>query len=417
MRRTLGTTMVVMGCIGALIQAPVQARPHPSAPRCSIFPADNVWHADVSRLPVHARSAQWISSSGGSRQHLHPDFGPSGAAQPYGIPYNIADSSHAKVSVDFTYSDESDHVQYPLGSDTTIEAGSDAHAIMLNKDTCTLYEIFDTSHTANGWHGGSGAVFDLSSNALRHDTWTSADAAGLPIFAGLIRRDEITAGEIDHAIRMTVSRSDRRYLWPARHQAGAADDQTLPPMGAWFRLKQSFDVSRYGAPTRVVLNAMKKHGMIVADNGSDWYFGGTAEDGWDETTLNELKSITAGSFEAIDASSLMVDRNSGRIHTGPRRRVGITIQASPTRTLAGRSTTLSGRITPPHPGLRVLLQKLDGARRTWSTVRTLTLNARGVFDTSYRRTQRGYLVFRAVFPTQDGDHASNTSPSIRIDWT
>ncbi|HVL89285.1 MAG TPA: hypothetical protein VM841_03510, partial [Actinomycetota bacterium] len=191
---------------------PVAAGPHPAAPACEIFPANNVWHADVSSLPVHARSADWLASMGGSGRRLHPDFGPSGLSQPYGIPYNVVAGSHAKVSVNFSYPDESDPGPYPLGDDTTIEMGSDRHALMLDRDACVLYETFDTWKDAGGWNAGSGAVWDLRSNDLRPAGWTSADAAGLPIFPGLIRRDEIAAGVIDHAIRMTASPTDRSYV-------------------------------------------------------------------------------------------------------------------------------------------------------------------------------------------------------------
>ena len=324
----------------SLPAAPTAALPHPSAPNCEIFPANNAWHADVSSLPVHARSNDWLTAMGGTGRALHPDFGPSDLEQPYGIPYNIVDGSHAKVAVDFSYPDESDPGPYPLGDDTTIEMGSDAHALMLDRDSCVLYETYDTWQDAGGWHGGSGAVWDLRSNDLRPAGWTSADAAGLPIFAGLIRRDEIAAGVIDHAIRVTASQTDRTYLWPARHQAGARNDPALPPMGAWFRLKDGFDISGYAAETRIILTAFKKHGLILADNGSDWFFGGAAEHGWSDTVLNELKSILAGSFEAVDTSSLMIDPNSARIATGPAGT--LTASTTPASGVWGTTFTASG---------------------------------------------------------------------------
>ena len=252
---------------------------------------------------------------GGTGRHLHPDFGESGEAMPYGIPYTVVSSSHQKVTVDFQYADESDAGPYPFGPDTPIEGGSDRHAIMIDKSTCTLYELYAANYSSGGSTAGSGAIWNLRSNKLRPAGWTSADAAGLPIFAGLVRLDEVKAGKVDHAIRVTASATDRTYLWPARHQAGAARNANLPPMGARFRLKRGFSTSGFRSDTRVILAAMKRYGMIVADNGSDWFFTGTAEHGWSNDLLDELKSIPAGAFEAVDESSLMADRNSGRVRS------------------------------------------------------------------------------------------------------
>ncbi len=293
-----------------------------SAPDCPVFPADNVWHADVSGLPVHSRSADWISSMGGPDARLHPDFGPSDEGMPYGIPYNVVDGDHSKVQVTWDGPDgidpeESDPGPYPFDADTRIEGGPDSdgdrHAIMVDRDNCMLYELYHAN-----WNGGDptadqGSVFDLRSNDLRPDGWTSADGAGLPIFAGLLRPDEVASGDVDHAIRVAASQTDMSYLWPARHQAGARSDPTLPPMGARFRLKADFDTSGFRPDTQAILQAMKEHGLIVADNGSDWFFTGTAEDGWENDMLDELKSIPAGEFEAVDASSVMADSDSGRV--------------------------------------------------------------------------------------------------------
>jgi hypothetical protein len=299
------------------LAAPAPAIPPPTS-SCAVFPSNNAWHADVSGLAVHPRSNAWINSMGGPARHLHPDFGPSDTAMPYGIPYIVVAGSHAKVPVSFDYDDESDAGPYPLGPETPIEggagAGGDRHAIMIDRDTCTLYELYDTHYAAGGAStAGSGAIWSLNSNALRPAGWTSADAAGLPIFAGLLRLDEVQAGLVDHAVRVTASQTDRSYLWPARHQAGAANDPNLPPMGARFRMKAGFNISSFRADTQVVLRAFKRYGMIVADNGSNWYFQGTAENGWPGDMLDELKSIPASAFEAIDFSPLMVDPNSGAV--------------------------------------------------------------------------------------------------------
>src|SRR5712692_11572744 len=207
---------------------------------CNVFPADNIWNTDISTLPVNSSSTTWINSTGGSSgRQLHPDFG----APPYGIPFNVVSNSHPTASFSFLYASESDPNPYPAGNDLLIEQGSDAHLLTINQDTCRLYEIGGTNmanHT--GW---SGAIFDLNSDALRPAGWTSADAAGLPIFPGLVRVDEVQAGAINHAIRFTVQQSDTSYLWPARHQAGSASDPNLPPMGARFRLKATFPISGY----------------------------------------------------------------------------------------------------------------------------------------------------------------------------
>ncbi len=300
MRSTLLAVLTVAAAPAAL------AAPPPGT-TCNVFPADNVWNTDISSLPVHPRSADWLNSMGASTTKLHPDFG-----GPYGIPYAVVPGTHPKVAVSFDYADESDPGPYPFGSDIPIEPGGDAHAIMIDKDTCTLYELYAASWNGGAPTAGSGAIFNLGSDALRPDGWTSADAAGLPVFAGLVRWDEVQAGAIDHAIRVTASRTDRSYLWPARHQAGAASDPTLPPMGARFRLKASFDLSSYSANAQTILRAMQHYGLIVADNGSNWYFQGATDSAWPDSLISELKTVPASAFEAVDESSLQVSADSGQ---------------------------------------------------------------------------------------------------------
>ena len=285
---------------------------------CPVFPASSYWHADVRALPVNPRSAQWISHMSPDRR-LHPDFGPSYGAQPvpYGIPITIVDGSHRKVRVAFDYADESDDVGYPLGTDTRIEGGrsadGDRHAIVVDTSTCRLYETWSTYPRSGGaWTAGSGATWRLTSNALRPQGWTSADAAGLPILPGLLRYAEVKRGFVDHAIRFTTNVTDRRHVWPARHDAGSVSDRSYPPMGARFRLKASFPISSYRADTRVVLRAMKTYGLVLADNGSPWYFQGTADDRWPSGLLDQLKTIPASAFEAVDASPLRIRSGSMR---------------------------------------------------------------------------------------------------------
>jgi hypothetical protein len=290
----------------------------PGAPPCPLFPADSFWHADVSALPVHPKSDLWLATSGAAAVKLHPDLGwAGGTAAPYGIPYATVAATYPRVGVAFTYPAESDPGPYPLGPDTPIEGGAaavgDRHALVVDRDACVLYETYDTHYDPAGSHAGSGAVFDLRSNALRPRDWTSADAAGLAVLPGLLRLDEVRAGDVDHPIRFTLARTDRSWVWPARHQAGLPSQGVLPPMGAWFRLKASYDVSAFGRDTQVVLAAMKRHGMILADNGSDWFFGGEASTQWPDALIAELKQVPASAFEAVDPTALMVSPDSGQV--------------------------------------------------------------------------------------------------------
>jgi hypothetical protein len=281
---------------------------------CSVFPSDNIWNTDISNLPVNSNSAVWVSSTTPSSGKLHPDFG----GPPYGIPFNLATNATPTVNFNFQYASESDPGLYPNPPGAQIEQGSDAHMLTINSDTCKLYETFATNLSNNT--AGSGAIFDLGSNQLRPAGWTSADAAGLPIFPGLVRVDEVQAGFIGHAIRFTVHNTHNSYLWPARHVAGIPD-LTLPPMGARFRLKQNFDISGYGAAAQVVLTAFKHYGLIVADNGSDWYFQGTEDAQWNAgvypNMIQDLKNVPAGAFEAVDESSLMISADSAQVGTAP----------------------------------------------------------------------------------------------------
>ena len=279
---------------------------------CSVFPANDVWNMDVSGLPVNAKSRTWKRAMHAGTTNLHPDFGPPA----YGIPFDVVGDAHPSVHVRFTSASESDPGPYPFGPDTTIEGGSDRHALIVNRDTCTLYELY-----AARWHGGSpragsGAIFDLGSNALRPAGWTSADAAGLPILPGLVRWDEVRAGSIDHALRFTASCTSRHYVWPARHEAGVADP-SCPPMGARFRLKAGFALAGFGPKARVILTALKRYGLILADNGSDWYVQGAEDPHWTYALVDALKRVPAGAFVAVDESACRVSPGSGAFAYGP----------------------------------------------------------------------------------------------------
>ena len=291
--------------LAALSSTPASASAMPEAPSCPIYASDDVWHSSIDGMPVHPLSATWLANMGGASRLLHPDFG-----GPYGYQLQVTTNATPTTRVQFDYADESDDVPYPFTSSTPIEPASDAHAFMLNRDTCVLYELFAASWNGGRPTAGSGAVFDLKRHDLRPSGWTSADAAGLPIWPGVLRYDEVASGVVDHAIRFTAQRTDQRFVWPARHQAGAARDASLPPMGARFRLRSDFSFAGYGRDAQVVLRAMQRYGLILADNGSNWYFQGQVDPRWSDQLISELKRIPAGAFEAVDASSLMVDPNS-----------------------------------------------------------------------------------------------------------
>ncbi|MCW2786195.1 MAG: hypothetical protein JWP74_2712, partial [Marmoricola sp.] len=306
----LTSALLAAGLVHAVTPSEAAAPTHVAiaGTSCRAFPASNWWHADVSGLPVDPRSSAWLSHMGTARD-LHPDFGPSyGDGPNYGIPITVVAASHPKVAVKFGYADQSDHVRYPLGRDTRIEGGrgssGDRHAIVVDKGTCRLYETWATSVKNGKWRAGSGATWSLTSNKVRPNGWTSADAAGLPILPGLLRWNEVEAGYVDHAIRFTTEETSNHHLYPARHDAGSTDSWTYPPMGARFRLKASYDASGLGARARVVVAAMKKYGLVLADNGSDWYFGGEQNAHWPDGLISDLKKIPASEFQAVDTSSL-----------------------------------------------------------------------------------------------------------------
>jgi hypothetical protein len=280
----------------------------PSAPKCPIFPASNPWNERVDTLPVAANSAQLIQSIG-LTTGLHPDFG-SGLwdGGPIGIPFDVVSKRTPRSRVSFEYADESDKGPYPIPKTVHIEGGrastGDRHALLLDKDACRLYELYDLQPKGAGWTAGSGAIWNLRSNAVRPAGWTSADAAGLPIFPGLARYDEVARGVITHALRFTAARTRRAYVYPARHYASSSDDPSLPPMGLRVRLKASVDISGFPRQARIVLQALKTYGMILADNGSNWYISGAPNPHWSNDDLHTLGRITGSDFEVVDTSSL-----------------------------------------------------------------------------------------------------------------
>ena len=300
MRRPSTVVLLVAVLLGAVTQ-PAQARP---VAGCPMFPANNYWHADVSDLPVHPRSADWARSIG-LDDGLKADFG-AGLWDGYriGIPNNVVTNATPTYRVGFTWPDESNPGPYPIPARPRIEGGGDHHLLTVNRDDCRLRELYAVRRPNGRWRAGSGAIWNLRSNALRPSGWTSADAAGLPILPGLVRWNEVAAGEIDHAIRFTAPATRDRYIWPARHQAGDADPD-LPPMGAWFRLKASVDISGYSGPLRVILEALQTHGMILADNGSPWYITGASDPRFNDDVMHELDLITGRDLEVVDTAGFL----------------------------------------------------------------------------------------------------------------
>ena len=314
---TVGAALVIAaGALDRSLASPARGQrvaPRSSGPHaysCPILPADNPLNQDISRAPVDPRSASYVASIGASL-HLHADFGSNPS---YGIPFAVVGARQPRVPIRFTeFGEQSDPGPYPVPANAPVEGAGeegDRHVLVLQGGACKLYELYHARRHGPGWEAGSGAVFNLRSNALRPEGWTSADAAGLPIFPGLVRWDEVQAGAIKHAIRFTAQQSDRSFLWPARHQAGTAANTSLPPMGARFRLKSTYDISHFSAQAQVILLAMQHYGLILADNGSNWFFSGTEDAAWPDSLLSELKTIPASQFDAIDESSLMLDANS-----------------------------------------------------------------------------------------------------------
>jgi hypothetical protein len=287
----------------------------PEIAGCPMFPPNNVWNTPVDTLPVSPSSAKHIATIGAARP-LHPDFGEDLRT---GIPFNIVGPDAKKIKIPFQYESESEPGPYPVPAGVKVEGGAgatgDRHVLIVDPKTCVLYELFEMVPQgvgpASGWKAGSGSIFNLRSNELRPEGWTSADAAGLPILPGLLRYDEVKAGEIAHAIRFTVSKTKSEHIWPARHDASRLQGAEYMPMGARLRLKASVDISRFSPSNQLILRALKKYGMILADTGSDWYLSGVSDSRWSDSDLHNLKSLTGADFEEVDTLPLRVSENSG----------------------------------------------------------------------------------------------------------
>jgi hypothetical protein len=282
-----------------------------------MLPPDNIWNTRVDTLPASPSSATYVATIGAGAT-MHADFG-SGLwnGGPIGIPYVVVGAGQPKVAVQFGVASESNPGPYPIPANAPIEGGAnstgDRHVLVLDNAACRLYELFDAHPNGNGtWRAYSGAVFDLRSNALRPDTWTSADAAGLPMLPGLVRYDEVAAGAIRHAIRFTAPQTRGAHVWPARHDASSLTGAQYPPMGQRFRLKASFDTSSFSPQVRVILQAMKTYGIVLADNGSSWFISGAPDSRWNNDVLHELGRVTGSAFEAVDVAGLAISPSSGQ---------------------------------------------------------------------------------------------------------
>jgi len=371
----------------------------PRVGNCTVLPADNIWNTRIDQLPVHPSSSTWVNTIGATSP-LHPDFG-SGLynGAPIGIPYVTVPGTQTQYPAAFLYQSESDTGPYAIPLNAPIEGGSastgDRHVISADVDHCRLYEIYNAFPQTASWKGDSGAIFNLLSNALRPATWTSADAAGLPIFPGLVRHDEVAAGAIRHAIRFTVSQTQRAYVWPARHYASSLTGTQYPPMGARFRLKASFDISGFSATNQIILTALKQYGMILADNGAAWFISGAPDPAWDNSDLHLLTGITGSNFEAVDATVLMVSPDSGQ----------------------AAQTTVSVNVSPATASVQVNATKQFSAAVTGDPNAKLTWDVNGLVGgnsfTGYIDSISGLYTAPSTVPSPAtvNVHASDTSVS------
>lgn len=312
-RRGIALTLTVTLGLGTMGVACIPFTPLTGVDACNVTTADTFWRGKADTLPVLASSPSIVSTIGATKS-LHADFG-SGLyeGEPMGIPYNVVPGTQPKVAVDFDYADESDPGPYPIPPNPLIEGGpsstGDRHILIVDKDNCILYELYDAHPNGDGtWHAGSGAIFDMKSNAMRPDGWTSADAAGLAILPGLVRYDEVASGSVNHVIRMTIPATAASYLWPASHQAQRGTGG--PPMGTRIRLKANADLSQVDPSVLPIAKALQSYGAIVADNGSAWYISGEPDDRWDNDALATLSTIKGSAFEVVDESDQQVAPNS-----------------------------------------------------------------------------------------------------------
>jgi hypothetical protein len=394
---------------------------------CPVLPADNIWNTKVDTLPLDPNSAAYVSTIGAGTG-LKADFGAGlWDGGPIGIPYVTVPGTQTKYSATFLYADESDAGPYAVPLNAPIEGGSastgDRHAISVDRDNCILYELYRAFPQSSSWQGDSGAIFNLLSNALRPSGWTSTDAAGLPIFPGLVRYDEVASGVVNHAIRFTVPQTRRAFIWPARHYASSLTGSQYPPMGQRFRLKATFDISTYPPEVQVILQALKTYGMMLADNGSAWYLSGAPDDRWNNDNLQRLRGVLGSNLEAVDVSSLMINVDSGQA-----RQTAITVTVSPASASLAISATRQFTATVTNTPNAAVTWSVNGMLGGNSTVGwidstgfytapaaggTFTVTATSVADA----TASGNASVTVTAPQPVSVTVSPTSASVRVGRT
>jgi len=326
----------------------------PQITGCTVFPADNIWNTPMDTLPLDPNSSVYVNTIG-ANSSFHADFG-SGLwnGGPIGIPYTTVPGNQPRVPISFEYAGDSDPGPYPIPPNPPIEGGlnssGDRHVLVLDRDNCVLYEVYAAHPQSDGsWSAGSGAVFDLKSHALRPDGWTSADAAGLPILPGLVRYEEVAGGEIRHAIRFTAPQTRRAYVWPGRHFASSLTGSQYPPMGQRFRLRSGYDISGYSPEVQVILRAMKKYGIILADNGSAWFISGAPDERWNNDVLRQLQRLSGAEFEAVDVSGLQISPDSGQVRSDTAPTATLTPTSPPATVTPTRTPTPPPATATPAP--------------------------------------------------------------------
>jgi len=342
----------------------------PTIGSCPVFPADNVWNTPIDQLPVSSYSAAWVGTIG-SAAPVHPDFGSAS-----GIPFTTVPGTQTKYPATFQYSGDSDPGPYAVPLNAPIEGGSastgDRHVISIDTDNCILYEMWSAYPQASSWTAGSGAIFKLTSDALRPSGWTSADAAGLPVYPALVRYDEVASGQINHALRFTAPHTQNTFIWPARHAASNLTGYQYPPMGARFRLRADFDISRFSPVNQVILTALKKYGMILADNGSSWFVQGVPDPRWSDDDLHALTQIPGSAFEAVDESSIMVSPDSGQTTAG--NAPATTVSLNPASATVTTGSTVGFTATVNNAATQSVTWSVNGVAGGNSVVGTISSN-------------------------------------------
>lgn len=406
------TRTTVFG-LALLVLAATPVLAQPAIGQCPVLPANNIWNTPIDTLPVLANSASMVTTIGATRG-FHADFG-SGLwnGGPIGIPFITVSGNQTKYPVSFLYRDESDPGPYAVPLTAPIEGGSastgDRHAIAVDTTNCILYELYRAFPGASSWTADSGAIYDLRSNALRPATWTSADAAGLPILPGLVTFDEVESGEIRHAIRFTAPQTRREFVWPARHYASTLVGTQYPRMGERFRLKAGFDVSPYPARVQVILRAMKKYGIILADNGSAWYITGAPDSRWINGELRTLGQLLGSNFEAVDATVLRIDPNSGEA-----RQQGAAVSVNPPAATVrvGTAQAFTATVTGAAAGVTWSVNGIAGGNPTVGTI-----DAGGVYIAPGAVPSPAVVTVRAAsvaVPSASGSASVTISPSPAI---